>query len=102
VQDFAPKVFRNIREFFGIHTTDYLESWTLPDDKLQLKVHTYQDERRGRVGKGKKGGGSRTTSCSSRYIPRRKEREGGKGKAAQGTYQGERRERVGKGRQLKV
>eukprot|EP01134_Creolimax_fragrantissima_P007821 CFRG7821T1 len=33
-KDFAPKVFRNIREMYGIHTKDYTKSWTLPDNKL--------------------------------------------------------------------
>eukprot|EP00123_Amoebidium_parasiticum_P008624 comp18922_c0_seq1/m.21111 comp18922_c0_seq1/g.21111 ORF comp18922_c0_seq1/g.21111 comp18922_c0_seq1/m.21111 type:complete len:624 (-) comp18922_c0_seq1:225-2096(-) len=37
VKDFAPKVFCNIRELYDIHTHDYVESWTLPDDKLVAK-----------------------------------------------------------------
>ncbi|KNC74372.1 hypothetical protein SARC_13078 [Sphaeroforma arctica JP610] len=33
-QDYSPKVFRNIREMYGIHTDEYITSWTLPDEKL--------------------------------------------------------------------
>lgn len=37
MQDFAPKVFRNIREMYGVHSNDYKSSWTLPDDMLVAK-----------------------------------------------------------------
>eukprot|EP00124_Ichthyophonus_hoferi_P001138 Ihof_evm6s53 gene=Ihof_evmTU6s53 len=37
VKDYAPNVFLNIREIYGIHTKDYHVSWTLPEDKLVAK-----------------------------------------------------------------
>eukprot|EP00123_Amoebidium_parasiticum_P013297 comp21883_c0_seq1/m.31324 comp21883_c0_seq1/g.31324 ORF comp21883_c0_seq1/g.31324 comp21883_c0_seq1/m.31324 type:complete len:627 (-) comp21883_c0_seq1:472-2352(-) len=37
IKDYAPKVFRNIREMYDIHTKDYQVSWTLPEEKLVAK-----------------------------------------------------------------